>query len=260
EETNPAVVAKLVAAGAAIVSATCATATLEEVYARVLGDAAVIPREPEATEESLPSRGPAAPDDLAAAEIPRSARNDSGTAAAQRGATGLIAERAALEWVRDGLSLRAGLVVALPVPLAIVAGLVAPTGQAALGATAATYLLVVGILPAFSAVGIAAGQFAGERERGVLTPLLASPASNLAIFGGKGLGWVLPPLAYAAVAEVVYVCALAAAFGPGALARLPLALAAVVLLLVPAVTCFAAVLVSLISSRVRTFNAAQQLG
>jgi len=35
--TNPAVVAGLVAAGAAIVSLTCATATLEEVYAAALG-------------------------------------------------------------------------------------------------------------------------------------------------------------------------------------------------------------------------------
>jgi hypothetical protein len=32
------------------------------------------------------------------------------------------------------------------------------------------------------------------------------------------------------------------------------------MVLVPAVTCFAAVVASLISSRVRTFNAAQQLG
>jgi ABC-2 type transport system ATP-binding protein len=36
EATNPAVVAGLVAAGAAIVSATCSTATLEEAYARVV--------------------------------------------------------------------------------------------------------------------------------------------------------------------------------------------------------------------------------
>jgi ABC-type Na+ efflux pump permease subunit len=137
---------------------------------------------------------------------------------------------------------------------------VAPAGRAGLGATAATYVLVVGVLPAFSAVGIAAGQFAGERERGVLAPLLASPASNLAVFGGKVLGSILPPLAYAAAAEVVYAAALAVAFGPAAFGRLPLALAAVVVALVPAVTCFAAVLSSLISSRVRTFNAAQQLG
>ena len=47
-----------------------------------------------------------------------------------------------------------------------------------IGARLAANLLVVGVLPAFSAVGIAAGQFAGEKERGLLTPLLASPAKR----------------------------------------------------------------------------------
>ena len=52
-----------------------------------------------------------------------------------------------------------------------------------------------------AAVGIASGQFAGEKERGILTPLLASPASNVAIFGGKVLGAIIPPLSYSLVAE-----------------------------------------------------------
>jgi hypothetical protein len=39
ERTNPTLVAALVAAGAAIVSVTCTTATLEEVYATTLGQA-----------------------------------------------------------------------------------------------------------------------------------------------------------------------------------------------------------------------------
>jgi ABC-type Na+ efflux pump permease subunit len=122
------------------------------------------------------------------------------------------------------------------------------------------YLLVVGVLPAFSAVGIAAGQFAGEHERDVLTPLLASPASNLAIFAGKVLGAILPPLLYAALAEVTYLVGAAGLLGPGALRLIAISMALAAALLVPAVTCFAAVVVSLISSRVRTFNAAQQLG
>jgi ABC-type Na+ efflux pump permease subunit len=122
------------------------------------------------------------------------------------------------------------------------------------------YLLLVGVLPAFSAVGIAAGQFAGEKERGILTPLLASPASNLAIFAGKVLGAVIPPLIYAALAEAVYAAGVAVLVGPTTVTFLSAPLAVATVLLVAAVTCFAAVVASLISSRVRTFNAAQQLG
>jgi ABC-type Na+ efflux pump permease subunit len=122
------------------------------------------------------------------------------------------------------------------------------------------YMLTVGLLPALSAVGIAAGQFAGEQERGVLLPLLASPASNLALFGGKVLGAVLPALLYALVAETVYVLGVGGLLGPSQLQLLLTPLAAVTLVLVPAVTGLAAIMASLISSRVRTFNAAQQLG
>jgi ABC-type transport system involved in multi-copper enzyme maturation permease subunit len=179
--------------------------------------------------------------------------------------TWLIAERAALEALQDRLSLLAGLVLALPVPLAVLLLALRPaaSGDAtapALGGAVALYLLVVGMLPTFSAVGIAAGQFAGEKERGVLTPLLASPASNLAIFAGKVLGAIIPPLIYAALAESVYLAGLALLFGTAMPGLLPLWLVAATCLLVPAVTCFAAVVASLVSSRVRTFNAAQQVG
>jgi ABC-2 type transport system permease protein len=133
-------------------------------------------------------------------------------------------------------------------------------GDAALGATLAFNLLIVGLLPTVSAVGIASGQFAGEKERGILTPLLASPASNLAIVGGKVLGAIIPPLTYSVVAEVVYLLSLALFFGPTELLLLPPAPSLAMVALVPLVTCFAATVSSLISSRVRTYNAAQQLG
>jgi ABC-2 type transport system permease protein len=180
--------------------------------------------------------------------------------------TWLIARRAATESLRDRLSLLVGLFFALALPLGALVLVVRPlaTGsggqsQPALAATLPFYLLVVGVAPAFSAVGIAAGQFAGEKERGLLTPLLASPASNLAIFGGKVLGAIIPPLGYAAVAETVYVLGVAALIGLDAVRHLPTPLGAATVLLVPAVAWFAAVVASLISSRVRTFNAAQQL-
>jgi ABC-type Na+ efflux pump permease subunit len=181
--------------------------------------------------------------------------------------TWLIARRAATEALRDRLSLVVGLFFALVVPLGVLVLAVRPMAADAvreagpvLGGGLPFYLLVVGVLPAFAAVGIAAGQFAGEKERGILTPLLASPASNLAIFAGKVLGAVIPPLMYAAAAELVYTAGVAVLLGPVALGLLPAPLGVATVLLVPAVTCFAAVVASLISSRVRTFNAAQQLG
>jgi ABC-2 type transport system permease protein len=177
--------------------------------------------------------------------------------------TWLIAQRAALESLRDRLSSLVGLFFALLLPVSLVVLVIVPlaaSSDGALGNVLAFYLLVVGLVPAASAVGIAAGQFAGEKERGVLTPMLASPASNFAIFGGKVLGAILPSVLYASVGELVYVTSLAVALGPGRLAVLPPLFSAAMVFLVPAVTCFAAVVSSLISARVRTFNAAQQLG
>src|SRR5262249_8526667 len=74
------------------------------------------------------------------------------------------------------------------------------------------------------------------------------------------LGAIIPPLIYAAVAELVYLIGIAVFLGPARLLLLPLWLSVTMAALVPAVTCFAAVAASLISSRVRTFNAAQQIG
>ena len=179
--------------------------------------------------------------------------------------TWLIAWRAAIEALRDRLSLLVGLFFALVLPIGMVVLVLRPMaagtdGGPVVGDAVPFYLLLVGVLPAFSAVGIAAGQFAGEKERGILTPLLASPASNLAIFGGKVLGAVIPPLMYAAAAEGVYAMGVAVLVGPTTLGLLSVPLSVATVLLVAAVTCFAAVVASLISSRVRTFNAAQQLG
>jgi ABC-type transport system involved in multi-copper enzyme maturation permease subunit len=178
----------------------------------------------------------------------------------------LIARRAAVDAIQDRLSLLMGFGFAVLVPILLVIVEVrslvpnAASGDPALEGALAFNLLVVGLLPTVSAVGIASGQFAGEKERGILTPLLASPASNLAIFGGKVLGAILPPLAYSTAAEVVYIVCLGVAIGPAELPLLPIPLSLTMVGLVPLVTCFAAIISSLISSRVRTFNAAQQLG
>lgn len=177
--------------------------------------------------------------------------------------TWLIAWRAAMEAFQDRLSLLMGLAFAVLVPLLLVVFEVRAlpaTGNSGADAALAFNLLIVGLLPTVSAVGIASGQFAGEKERGILTPLLASPASNVAIFGGKVLGAIIPPLSYACVAEVVYLLCLAVVLGPAQVTRLPVPPSLAMVALVPLVTCFAATVSSLISSRVRTYNAAQQLG
>ncbi len=174
----------------------------------------------------------------------------------------LIGRRAAGEALRDRLTLLVSLFFAIVLPLGLVLFVVRPLADgddALLGTVLGVYLLLVGLMPAVSAVGIAAGQFAGEKERGMLTPLLASPASNIAIFGGKVLGAIMPPLTYAVVGDSVYLIGVAVVLGPARLGLIPLALAIAMLILVPAMTAFAATVASLISSRVRTFNAAQQL-
>src|ERR1051326_9572187 len=48
----------------------------------------------------------------------------------------------------------------------------------------AFYLLLIGLMPSSPAIGIAAGVFAGDKERGCLTPILVLPISNTAIFAG----------------------------------------------------------------------------
>jgi ABC-type Na+ efflux pump permease subunit len=181
--------------------------------------------------------------------------------------TWLIGRRAAIEAMQDRLSLLMGVGFAVVLPILLVVLIVrsvgtSPTaaGEPTLGDVLALYLLVVGLMPTISAIGVAAGQFAGEKERGILTPLLASPASNMAIFGGKVLGAILPSLVYAVVADCVYLLSLAVLVGPSELLLLPLPLSLTMIALVPAVACFAASVASLISSRVRTYNAAQQIG
>lgn len=193
---------------------------------------------------------------------------DAATGRADLRALLLIARRGALESLRDRLTLLMSLFFALVFPTFMLLTTIRPlaaqsaaTGQeGALGRVMALYLLTVGLLPATAAVGIAAGQFAGEKEQGSLAPLLASPASNVAIFGGKVLAAIIPALLFSAFAEAVYLGGIAVTIGADRLRLLPPALSLAMLGLVPAVALFAATVASLISSRVRTFNTAQQLG
>lgn len=180
----------------------------------------------------------------------------------------LIARRGALESLRDRLTLGFNLFFVLVFPVGIVLSVVrwqvheasAAGREDALGIMLAIYFLTIGLMPATGAVGIASGQFAGEKEQGNLAPLLASPASNVAIFGGKILGSVLPAMLFALIAETIYVASVAVVTGTDTLRHLPIGLSLTLLALVPPVAIFAATVASLISSRVRTYNAAQQIG
>ncbi|MBV9169232.1 MAG: ABC transporter permease [Chloroflexi bacterium] len=180
--------------------------------------------------------------------------------------TWLIARRAAVEALHDRMTVIMGVGTALVLPVFLIVVGLRPLlddpsldSEVSLPMVLSFYLLLVGLVPTASAAGIAAGQFAGEKERGVLTPLLASPASNIAIFAGKVVGAILPAIMYAAIADGVFLIGLTLAMGVDAMRQIPVPLIVAMLLLVPEVTFFAATVASVISSRVRTFNAAQQI-
>lgn len=173
----------------------------------------------------------------------------------------LIARRGAIEALRDRMTVLMSLFFALILPLVLVAAVLLPlkNDQSSLERVLAIYVLIIGLMPASSAIGIASGQFAGEKEQGNLTPLLASPASNLAIFGGKVLCAVAPSIIFSIAAEVCYLIYLTLFLGVDTLRLLPVGISLAMIVLVPVTSLFAAIVASLISSRVRTFNTAQQV-
>jgi ABC-2 type transport system ATP-binding protein len=264
EVANPRVVADLVASGGRIVSVTCTTRSLEDVYATAvnggtlrlsnglahpsevngkipLGTVDRVPDEPMSNDGSEPSE----------MRTPR-----------EPAAMWLIAWRAAIESLNDRMTRVMNIFFALVAPIMLLLLVIRPLESASAALTSSLlpfYLMVVGMMPAVGAVGIAAGQFAGERERGVLTPMLASPATNLAIFGGKVLGSILPPVLYSIIAQLIYIAGVAVILGLDQLTMLSPALTAAMVLLVPSATCLAAIIGALVSSRVRTYNAAQQI-
>ena len=177
--------------------------------------------------------------------------------------TWLIAKRQMLEAIRDRSTLMlSGMFLIIQTVLVLIS--VGPAlqdhtlaGLQRAGFLMAFYLLFVGLMPATPAIGIASGVFAGDKERGSLTPLLVTPASNTAILAGKVLGAVLPALAYAVIGILIYFAEIALLFVPDKLALLPVGLSILIVLLIPGIVLFGTALASVISSRVRTFQAAQ---
>lgn len=177
----------------------------------------------------------------------------------------LIARRSAVESLRDRTTVITSSIFALVVPIIIVLSVIrpaalhlgTPSARAGFGTLLALYIYVVGMFPSSGAASIASGVFAGEKERGCLTPLLVTPASNVALFTGKVLGAVLPPLLYSAVAVTTFFIEVALLVGFDKLQLVPSTHALAMLALVPSVAILGAAIASLISSRVRTYNSAQ---
>lgn len=200
---------------------------------------------------------------MSAAPIGDQAETSAFVPASDLRATLLIARRAALESLRDRSTVISSAIFSLALPFIWVFVVIRPAAANGSDDTVAAllivYLLTVGLLPLTVASGIAAGQFAGEQEKGSLAPLLAAPVSNRAIFAGKVLGAVLPAMLYSAIAIVSYLVEIALLLSPAKLTLLPPALALSMIALVPAVAIFAATIASVISSRVRTYQAAQSI-
>ena len=125
------------------------------------------------------------------------------------------------------------------------------------GTVIAVYLSYVGLMNSQRSIGVAAGVFVGDKERGCLVPLLVTPVSNLALFVGKLLGAVLPALLYTIIGVVVYFTELVLFFQVHVLSLVPVLLSVLILLLTVAFALFGAVVASVISSRVSTFQSAQ---
>lgn len=173
----------------------------------------------------------------------------------------IIGRRGAIEALRDRSTLLLGVFFAVVLPLFLVQTIVHPlVHDATLGTAMAALMLTVGIFNTNAALGIGSGVFAGEKEKGNLLPLLASPASNLAIFSGKILSAVLPALLFAILAEISYISELSIIIGFNKLSLMPVHLVVIALISVPTLALFNATIASIISSRVRTFTAAQTIG
>lgn len=118
------------------------------------------------------------------------------------------------------------------------------------------------LIPLMAASTVSADSFAGEKERGTLESLLFSPVSVTALFLGKVLAAFLPAMALALVTFLLTVVTVNGVAWPWmqrlffpTLNWLPL------LLLVIPLICLGAIFLNVfISARVRTFQAAYQLG
>ncbi|TMD60533.1 MAG: hypothetical protein E6I91_18660 [Chloroflexi bacterium] len=80
---------------------------------------------------------------------------------------------------------------------------------------------------------------------------------EMSVVAGKVLGAVLPALGYAIIGILAYFTEITLLYGPGTLGLLPVGLSVLILLVIPAITIMASAVAVVISSRVGTFQSAQ---
>jgi len=118
------------------------------------------------------------------------------------------------------------------------------------------------IIPLMVSSVFGANSFAGEKERKTLEALLHSPATEADLFAGKSLASVLPALAVAFIGFILYGLVVNIAAWPvmGYVFFPPLSWWVMIFWLVPAVSTLGTAIIVLISSRVKGFMEAQQMG
>ncbi|GCE24970.1 hypothetical protein KDA_04540 [Dictyobacter alpinus] len=155
-----------------------------------------------------------------------------------------------------GLSL---LFIVMEVNTGLAASLSGSASQREKGLLVAIWLSWAVILNAAAAILASVNAFAGDKERGSLLPLLATPASNLAIFAGKILGSIIPACVYALIGAIFYFGFVIFTYSANILRSIPWGIATFVLILALGMMLLGAVLTSIISSRTKKFQTAQAI-
>jgi ABC-type Na+ efflux pump permease subunit len=117
-------------------------------------------------------------------------------------------------------------------------------------------ILQVSLFPFFAGFQAAIVSFAGEKEKGTLGPILATPLPNAAIFGGKLLGAFVPGLLTAAVSISIMLATLPAA-GRRFLEQLPSRFVIEAIALSTVTGLVLVVIGTLVGSRAKTLRGAQ---
>jgi len=130
----------------------------------------------------------------------------------------LLARREIIEQYTDrGAILRALVLTALPIVFVV-------ANRGAAGSRGSDLILLIyclqaALLPAATAINMAAASFAAEKEAQTLVPLLAAPIRDIDIVAGKLLAVLLPSSAFSAISIGSFYVAAIATFGQERVAR-----------------------------------------
>jgi ABC-2 type transport system permease protein len=123
------------------------------------------------------------------------------------------------------------------------------------------FLIVFLLIPITGAMALAAHAVIGEKQARTLEPMLATPIRTTELLVAKALGALLPTLAVALVALLLYFAGIAQLAEPGvARAMLSARTALLVLVIGPATSLLALQGALIVSSRVNDARTAQQFG